>query len=126
MAYREPLPLDCPPDDAVEIAGRRVVYRLVRHNPPVDDDFRSQRAERPDAMFREVTECQARGLSVFSGSSHALRRAKSGKLKGAMLCEVTLDRGSGRIRRTGNRSGHQTWWPLADFDILANCRVVRL
>ena len=41
-------------------------------------------------------------------------------------CEVTLDRGSGRIRRTGSRSGHQTWWPLADFDILANCRVVEL
>ncbi len=126
MAYREPLPPDCPPDDAVEIAGPYIVYRLVRHNPPVDGDFRSQLAENPSMTLHNVTKCQARGLSVFSGSSDALRRTKSGKLKGAMLCEVTLDRGSGRIRRTGSRSGHQTWWPLADFDILANCRVVEL
>ena len=124
MAYREPLPPDCPPDDAVEIAGRRIVYRLVRHNPPVDGDFRSQRAERSDAAFRDVTECQARGLSVFSVRRGALRR-RYGGLKGTMLCEGTLDRGAGRILATGSpRWGHQTWWPLADFDILANCRVV--
>lgn len=125
MAYREPLPPDCPPGGAVEIAGRRIVYRLVRHNPPVDDDFRSQLAEKPSMTLNDVTECQARGVSVFVNRRYALRRTRSGSLKGSMLCEVTLDRGSGRILRTGNRrGGHQTWWPLADFDILANCRVV--
>ncbi len=57
MTYRESLPDDCPPDDAGEIAATRVVYRLVRNNPPTDDDFRSQRAERPDRVFRDVSEC---------------------------------------------------------------------
>lgn len=124
MAYREPLPAGCPPDDAIEITGRSIVYRLVQYNPPVDDDFRSQLAEKPDMTLNNVTECQARGLSVFADNREAMRRAKSGRLKGRMLCEVTLDQGSGRILRTGKRNGHQTWWPLADFDILANCRVV--
>ena len=61
MTYREPLPEDCPPDNAQEITAPRVVYRLVRSNPPTDDDFRSQREERPDQVFHDVTECRARG-----------------------------------------------------------------
>jgi hypothetical protein len=35
MAYREPLPNKCPPDD----------------------DFRTQRAERPDRIFRILANC---------------------------------------------------------------------
>ena len=65
MTYREPLPDDCPPDQAEEINSPRVVYRLVRNNPPNDDDFRSQRAERPERVFRNATECQS-GLCTFS------------------------------------------------------------
>ena len=51
MTCREPLPEDCPPDNSEEITAPRVVYRLVRNNPPTNDDFRSQRAERPTARF---------------------------------------------------------------------------
>lgn len=124
MPYRESLPDGCPPDASEEITEPRIVYRLVWHNPPADDDFRSQRAENPDRTFDNVAECRACGLSVLSEIDVALRRARSGKLQGAMLCEVTLDRGAGRILRTGNRRGHYTWWPLASFDILAHCRLV--
>ena len=45
MIFREPLPDDCPPDDAEEITSPHLVYRLVRNIPPINDDFRSQRAE---------------------------------------------------------------------------------
>lgn len=124
MAYREPLPPDCPPDDAEEITTRRIVYRLVESNPPTNDDFRSLLAKEPDRKRNNDTECQESGLSVFSRSNDALSCTKFAKLQGTMLCEVTLNRGSGRILRTGNRRGHHTWWPLADFDILANSRVV--
>ena len=57
MTYREPLPDDCPPDEAEEIDAPRVVYRPVRNDPSTDDDFQSQRAERPDRIFRNITEC---------------------------------------------------------------------
>lgn len=125
MPYREPLPENCPPETAEEITEPRIVYRLVRNDPPTDDDFRSQRAANPHLARRGMTECQARGLSVFVSYADAERRSRNGRLQGAMVCEVTLTRGAGRIARTGRRS-HHTWWPLADFDITQNSRVVAL
>ena len=122
MTYREPLPEDCPPDSAEEISTPRVVYRLVRNSPPTDDDFRSQRAERPNRAFPGVSECQARGVSVFARRDVAESLVARGNLRGAVVCQVTLARGAGYIMPTGRRS-HHTWWPLADYDILANCQV---
>ena len=124
MLYREPLPDDCPPDNAEEIDSPRAVYRLVRNNPATDDDFRSQRAERPGRIFRNVTECQARGLSVRTNLDSARELMELRAMRGRMLCEVQLARGAGRIMQTGEDPAHSTWWPMADFDILSNCYVV--
>ena len=123
MEYREPLPADCPPPDAVEIVEPRIVYRFVRNNPPTFDDFRSQRAINPRGRW-SVSECQARGVSVFMNLDSANEvRQEVENLHGTLICEVVLDEGAGRIRSAGSRS-HCTWWPLADYDILAKCRVV--
>jgi hypothetical protein len=65
MIYREPLPPDCPPDEAAEIAAERIVFRLVRGSPPRQEDFRSQRAERPATVYK-ISECLIRGLSVYA------------------------------------------------------------
>ena len=124
MTYREPLPDDYPPDEAEEIGFPRVVYRLVRNHPPTDDDFRSQRAERPDRVFRNISECQARGLSVRTDLDSAVELMGLRTMRGRMLCQVQLDRGSGRIMPTGEDHHHSTWWPFADYDILANCSLV--
>ena len=118
MTYREPLPDDCPPDQAEEINSPRVVYRLVRNNPPNDDDFRSQR------VFRNATECRARGLSVRTDLDSATELMTLRTMRGRMLCEVRLDHGAGRIMQTGEDQDHSTWWPLADYDILGNCSVM--
>lgn len=119
MSYRETLPDGCPPDAAEEIAESRQVFRLVRGNPPTLDDFRSQRAEKPEAVF-QVSECQARGLSVFSGRRDSERALKLPTLRGRLICRLRLEAGAGRIQQTG-RPSHHTWWPLAAFDILAHC-----
>ena len=119
MTYREPLPENCPPETAEEITEPRIVYRLVRHNPPIDGDFRSQRAEKPQQHF-DVPECQVRGVSVFDNYGVAVNWTKSRNLRGTQVCRVTLNRGAGRITKTGSRA-HYTWWPLANYDILANC-----
>ena len=120
MKYREPMPDGCPPNDAEEIATAWGVIRLVRTNPPTDDDFRSQRAEKPSHQFRGVTECQARGLSVYAARQDAERALKLPSLRGRLLCGVRLEAGAGHIQQT-SRPSHHTWWPLADFDILARC-----
>jgi hypothetical protein len=119
MSYREPLPEGCPPDAAEEIAAPREVFRLVRGNPPTLDDFKSQRAEKPDAVF-QVSECQARGLSVFVERRDSERALKLPTLRGRLICRLRLEAGAGRIQQTG-RPSHHTWWPLAAFDILAHC-----
>ena len=121
MNYREPLPEGCPPDTAEEIAAPREVFRLVRSSPPTVDDFRSQRAEKPDAAF-QVTECQARGLSVFAERRDSEKALKLPTLRGRLICRLRLETGAGRIQQIG-RPSHHTWWPLAAFDILAHCGV---
>ena len=124
MTYREPLPEDCPPDDAEEITAPRVVYRLVRSHPPTNDDFRSQRAERPAARFN-TSECRARGVSVFADRRDVERQTEVPRLRGSAVCRVELNTGAGRIKKTSGRS-HYTWWPYAEYDILSNCQMVSL
>ena len=122
MSYREQLPEGCPPDEAEEINTRREVFRLVRNRTPTEEDFRSQRAERPGYAFRGVTECQARGLSVHTERGDTERALKLPSLRGRFICRLQLEAGAGRIQQTGAPS-HHTWWPLADFDILSRCSV---
>lgn len=119
MSYRERLPEGCPPDAAEEIATATEVFRLVRGNPPTLDDFRSQRAEKPEAVF-QVSECKARGVSVFADRRDSERALKLPTLRGRLICRLRLEAGAGRIQQTG-RPSHHTWWPLAAFDILAHC-----
>ena len=122
MTYRETLPEGCPPDEADEITAPRIVFRLVWTDPPTDDDFRSQRALKPDRVFRNVSECMARGVSVYLDPSDLKDlMQKFPHMRGTMVCQVELDRGAGFIQRT--RGSHHTWWPLAEFDILANSTV---
>jgi hypothetical protein len=120
--FRESLPEGCPPREAEEITDIKVVFRLVRTDTPDDSDFRSKRAESPNNQF-SVSECQARGLSVFSKVEDARKQLKIPTLRGMLICRVTLEKGAGYISKTGRRS-HFTWWPLADFDILDNCQMV--
>lgn len=74
MSYREPLPDGCPPDEAEEIVEQREVFRLVRNRAPTEEDFRSQRAERPDTYFTESTSARRVGYrfmaSVTTRSVH--------------------------------------------------------
>ena len=119
MSYREPLPADCPPDEAAEIEAERMVFRLVKGNPPGLNDFRSQRAERPDAVFR-ISECLIHGLSVYAERADCDRTRKLPRFRNSYICRVRLGFGAGRIQQTFQPS-HHTWWPFAEFDILEYC-----
>ena len=122
MSYRETLPEGCPPDTADEIAAALEVFRLVRNTPPTLDDFRSQRAEKPNREFPGVTECQARGLSVYTEKKDCEKLLKLSHMRNRKVCRLHLEVGAGRIQQTSQPS-HHTWWPLAAFDILAHCGV---
>lgn len=123
MSFMEPLPDACPPAESEEVLTERVVYRLVRGNPPGLSDFRSQRAERPNAVFKEVSECLACGVSVQADRSECERLSKLPNLRGRMICCVRMVGGAGRIMQTFNNPSHHTWWPYATYDILSHCEV---
>ena len=123
--FREPLPDNCPPEEAEEITARSVVFRLVSHNPPTAADFRSQRAEHPHRVFRNVSECLARGLSIHTDArvSENILKLPHMRRRGMIVCRVALDEGAGYIQQTGREPSHHTWWPLASYDLLNNCSI---
>ena len=122
--FRDELPEGCPPENADKFRTETICYRLVHNDPPIDDDFRSQRTLEPNRDFG-VSECRARGLSVFMQAADATRVARrSRNLRGVKLAQLTLNEGAGYIKKTGAKS-HHTWWPYQAFDILANCEVMK-
>ena len=122
--FRDNLPPGCPPENGDEIISKTICYRLVNNDPPTDNDFRSQRTLEPNRDFG-VSECRAKGLSVFMQAADAARVAqRSRNLRGAKLAQLTLNQGAGYIKQTGSRS-HHTWWPYKAFDVLANCEVMK-
>lgn len=122
MDYREELPEGCPPNEADEIHSPRDVFRAVRQSPPDLRDFRSQRAERPTQDFSGVTECQARGVSVFARRQDCENLLRLPRMKNRLIARVRLEDGAGRIQQTF-RESHHTWWPTADFDILGHTSI---
>ncbi|MCX6973001.1 MAG: hypothetical protein NTZ94_01665 [Verrucomicrobia bacterium] len=121
MSYSETLPEGCPPDASVEIDSEMRVFRLVKRFPAKLEDFRSQRAEKPEGVFKGVNECQAWGVSVFTDRVDAEQKAlRLPRFRGFQVCPVRLTAGAGRIQSTFQPS-HHTWWPFAKFDILAHC-----
>jgi len=121
MKYRENLPTGCPPADAESIDNDRFVFRLVRQEQPTNDDFKSQRAKNPVAKFHGVSECQALGLSVHTTKDASEKVKKLPRFRKNRICRVKLVSGAGKIQQTGSCSFHHTWWPFANYDILANC-----
>lgn len=123
--YREQLPEGCPLSTAEEVAAARVVYRLVRTDPPTDRDFASLHIVNPHRRRSRdpKVECRARGLSVWSSPEAAAKNRDLPGLSNRMICAVRLAPGAGRIERNGV-PGHHTWWPLAAFEILSECSVL--
>lgn len=122
MTYREPLPESCPPEAAEEITSDRLLFRLVKTLPPTEDDFKSQRALRPDVSF-DVSECLARGLSVDTERRGIEKTAKLPHFRKRRICLIRVGPGAGRLLQTFQPT-HHTWWPLADFDILSHCEAL--
>ena len=120
--FREPLPDECPPDDAEEINGTLILYRLVNDKTVTEGDFDSNRYLFPTMKFR-VDECHARGVSVFANQGDIQRILKMRRHREKRICIVELSEGAGYIRPNG-RDSHHTWWPFAKYDILGSCKAL--
>jgi hypothetical protein len=121
MSFREPLPNGCPPSESEQVLSDRVVFRLVRNNPPTEDDFRSQLSEGRSAVLA-ISECLNRGVSVFERQSDCEKTQKLPRFRSSLVCRVQLKNGAGHIQQTFKPS-HHTWWPLAAFNIVEHSQV---
>jgi hypothetical protein len=59
-------PEQCPPEEALPADG--VYYRLVRHNPPQAEDFRTSHEQ---GTFQRSCPCMRHSLSVFAAFDDA-------------------------------------------------------
>lgn len=87
-------------------AGGLTVYRLVLSDPPTDEDFATQPAERAERMgWAEL---------VRLGVSHYLERGQADarrRLPGSRVARVTLNPHRRiHVARTGRSEGHVTVW----------------
>lgn len=116
--WSEHFPSNCPPENAESAFGE--VYRLINHNLPSPDDFRSWREENRNKQCPEgVTECQACGLSVYTNKADAdrvIRRIPRFKRAKPALGLLTAELGV--ILHTPSRASqsHHTWWTPVDAE----------
>jgi hypothetical protein len=111
-------PNGCPPDESQPSTG--VVFRLVAHNPPVGDDFKSHYELSPERDFRN-TLCIACGLSIHTDKEDAkkvfyrLCSRVPARRKTNMIASAMLNETMGRLLPTkGNEASHHTWWVALD------------
>ena len=123
MHYHEPLPPDCPPEDAVEISEPITMYRLVKTLPPTVEDFRSYRSLRPTDDFSNNL-CKASGLSVYSTHASAERQLRRPVFARYHVCKLRLNTGAGKIQKTGGT--HHTWWPYSGYLVSTDAGAVQL
>lgn len=106
-----------------------ILYRIVEHNPPTQDDMRSYqelgislRVNTPDALRRSS------GISLFDTLQRARAFAAGPPWHGAgFIAELRIPAGAPvTVERTGRQRGHHTLWGAPDAILSYITRVVSI
>ena len=126
--WRDRLPADCPPQEAV--APSQTFYRIAKTNPPSEGDFvpiydkNRRHAEHSIARRAEITPCKVMGLSVFSDIGRAESQIKQTPMLGRYIMELNLDAADGHVVGFSTDPRHYIFWPNDGFDPIAASRLV--
>jgi hypothetical protein len=110
---RTDLPNNCPPNNNQEIIGD--LFRLVKNDPPGDDDFLDWIDEFPGRKFS--IECKAKSMCLFiNGSKHHddLKKTPRMLVLYKYQAQIKYDKSSGNFFL--NNSGHVSWWRSQTVD----------
>jgi len=111
--FREELPDQCPPHEAVDVAYERL-YRAVPADPPLNEHFDSHARlgkPKPDT----VDDCRWASCSLFTHRRKATNVAKLPKLRPVcqFVAELRVDVGAGLSQL---RKQHVDFWFYKEFD----------
>ncbi len=114
--WHEPLPGDCPPNDAQPSSGQ-VFFRLAGAFPPTEDDFLSFRTLNPNKATRD--ECLERAVSIWDSMERCKSLLKLPTQHGKVVVSVGLSQAAGPLKQTGRNRQHYSWWRRVGFDPLS-------
>jgi hypothetical protein len=117
LIFGEPLPPQCPPDDASDEA-LDPVYRLVPVQSPDPSCFASHNAKgivKPATT--KATDCQWASCSL-SKSVDALLKIRGLRKRNPFVAQLAIPNGSGRWV-VNDVSGHIDFWRSSQFDVSA-------
>lgn len=118
MNWIEVLPDECPPKEAFKPEDFKV-YRLAKEASVDERDFQSQRALKPNKVFKGLSECLARSLSVYNNVAKCLNMTKLPvyKKRWKAVLEITLEKEDGLILKTFTDPNHYSWWRTTNFSL---------
>jgi hypothetical protein len=114
IQWSEILPEQCPPENAIDPNGM-VFYRLCE-SAPIENDFKSQKAICPTGVYKNVSECIARSLSVWDDIDKCLNILKLPRHKGKSAMILELKSHDGLVLQTF-KPNHYSWWRTQLFGI---------
>lgn len=121
--WAEPLPEECPPQEARDPEDE-VFYRLVDEpTRPKQSDFFSPRKLKPQRNFKDASLCETLGLSVFSTIDACRKVGKLAGLRDKQVAEVTLPPECGVVLQTRGPK-HYSWWLKAAFNPVSICKPI--
>jgi hypothetical protein len=94
----------------------RTFYRIVKTDPPTEDDFRSSAAKGRaiPAGLPPHWHGLWDGISVYATRPQAVRKARKSRMLGSFIAEIRIAEGDPiRIERTTSDPGHHTLWGQA-------------
>jgi hypothetical protein len=108
--------MTCPPKEAS--SQELAVYRLVDSMPITIKDIWSYRLLFPTRVFN-VTECQARACSVFTGCEDVRNLQKVPKFMRKKIILINIEKKDGVLLNTPSKmaKSHHSWWIAKEFDI---------
>ncbi len=114
IVFRESLPDNCPPTDAVNVAYD-AIYRFLPSNPPEDSHFDSYAAkEKPRPEVVDL--CRWSSCSFFLAKKTAIKLLPKLRGRFKFLACLKVPEGSGLSKE---KKGHIDFWFFNTFDPLS-------
>ncbi len=124
MDWKESLPAQCPPSDAVPPEG--VYFRAVSSNCS-EDDFMPYARLYPTRQYIGSMACTARALSIYENQDDCIEATKLPalqKLGQTCIAKITLTSKDGLVIKGRNNDSHHSWWRTCSFDLNASVEPV--